>query len=169
MLMEWTLSLYCRMCGRCRCSVGWNGCGCLGWHIRLPHEMGLERRVTLLLPPLVPSYPPPKMSFSGLALRLQLHQECLKKIPETRSHPDSVLHRFGPRFRSKCGAKIAPKPVPNSNLFQDVLNQIFASKTKDQCIFEKTKILENAWTVVQKSTLWISELAVKYHLKSVWI
>ena len=32
----------------------------LTWvYIRLPHEMGLERRVTLLLPPLVPSYPPP--------------------------------------------------------------------------------------------------------------
>ena len=43
---------------------------------------------------------------------------------------------------------MAPKPVPNSNLFQDVLNQICVSKTKEQCIFEKAKILQNAWTVV---------------------
>ena len=33
--------------------------------IRLPHELGLERRVTLLLPPWVSSYPSPECHFGG--------------------------------------------------------------------------------------------------------
>ena len=61
-------------------------------------------------------------------------------------------------------SKIDPKFKSVSRL---ALKLIFASKTKDQCIFEKTKIRQNAWTVVQKPTLRISEPIVKCRLHPV--
>ena len=45
---------------------------------------------------------------------------------------------------------------------------IFASKTLKRRIFEKTKFHQNTWTVVKKSTLRISELLVKYHVRPAW-
>ena len=66
-----------------------------------------------------------------------------------------------------------PNRSKNGPKFKSVsrlaLKLIFASKTKDRRIFEKTKIRQNSWTVVQKSTLRISERIVKCRLHSVRI
>ena len=86
-------------------------------HIRLLHEMGPERRVTLLLHPLVPS-PPPGTSFWVLSLRLKLPQERPRMVPKTRSCPDSFSYGFEPLLQEIFGAQIAPKSVQDSYLFQ---------------------------------------------------
>ena len=46
---------------------------------------------------------------------------------------------------------------------------IVASNSLDPSVVEKSKNLQNTWTVVQKSTLRISELIEKYDLPSVQI
>ena len=46
---------------------------------------------------------------------------------------------------------------------------IFASNSLDPSVVEKSKNLQNTWTVVQKSTLRISELIETYDLPSVQI
>ena len=67
---------------------------------------------------------------------------------------------------------VALKSPQNRSKFQVCFKSSFhvvASKTNDRCISKKPKIQQNAWTVVQKSTLRISELLIKYHLQSVRI
>ena len=44
---------------------------------------------------------------------------------------------------------------------------IFASKTKERRISKETKTVQNSGTIVQKSTLRIAKLIVKYNLSSV--
>ena len=87
-------------------------------YVRLPHEMGLARRVTLLLPPLVPSYPPPWMSFWVLSLRPILAQDCPKMGLETSSCPTSFSNGFGGRFWKIFDTNISPKSIKKSYLSQ---------------------------------------------------
>ena len=79
--------------------------------------MGLERRVTLLLPHLVPSCPP-GTSFWVWALRLTLPQDHSKMVLETTSCPTSVLNAFGVQFRLIFDPNIDPKSIQNSYLSQ---------------------------------------------------
>ena len=50
-----------------------------------------------------------------------------------------------------------------------VLKLIFASNSLDPSVVENSENLQNTWTVVQKSTLRISELIEKYYLHAVRI
>ena len=131
--------------------------------------MGLERRVTLILPPLVPSYPPWNV-ISGVVTSTY----APPRPPKNGSGNDNVsnlvfewilnpnLNDFWYQNRSQ----MHPKFISLSSL---VSKLIFASKTKERSIFKKTKILQNTGSVVQKSTLRISELMVKHHLHLVRI
>ena len=82
-------------------------------YIRLPHEMGLERRVTLLLPPLVPSYPPPWTSFWVLALRLKLEHSAFKKCLENDLVFSTTFNWFWIRFLMIFDSKIKNKSMPD--------------------------------------------------------
>ena len=134
-------------------------------YIRLPHEMGLERRVTLLLRPLVPSYLPPQ----NVILGVPTSTPAAPRVPKNGFRNEVVSRlvfewiwtQISSNLCYPNHSKIGPKFKSVSRL---ALKLIFASKTKDQCIFENTQIRQNAWTVVQKSTLRISEPIVKCRL-----
>ena len=79
---------------------------------------------------------------------------------------ERLLNPISNDFWYQNRSPIHPKFISLSSL---VSKSIFASKTKDRSIFDKTKILQNTRSVVQKSTLRISELMVKHHLHLVRI
>ena len=131
--------------------------------------MGLERGVTLLLPPLVASYPP-----QNVILGVGTSTYAPSRPPKNGSGNDivcnpvfeQILNPISNDFWYQHRSPIHPKFISLSSL---VSKSIFASKTQDRTIFDKTKILQNTGRVVQKSTLRISKLIVKYHLHSVRI
>ena len=110
-------------------------------YIRLSHEMGLERRVTLILPPLVPSYPSPERHFECTHFDLCSLKSAQKWIQKrARVQPrfwmdlDSDFDDLCYKYRSK----ILPKFMSVSSL---VSKSIFASNTKDLNTFKKPRIL----------------------------
>ena len=107
-------------------------------YIRLSHEMGLERRVTLLLTPLVPSSPPPGTSFWVQSLRLTLPQDHSKMVQETMSCPTSVLNAFGVQFRLIFDSNIDPKSIKNSYLSQAWFQSRFSLAIPRLCVFSRS-------------------------------
>ena len=129
--------------------------------------MGLERRVTLYSLLWFPHPPPPPSNvILGVPTSTQTRTLCAQKVswkrPRIQYHFLSILDPISDDFSEKNSARLI-------YLSSSVSKLIFASNSLDPSVVEKSKNLQNTWTVVQKSTLRISELIEKYDLPSVRI
>ena len=82
----------------------------------------------------------------------------------SRPSSDSILGPNFNNFGAQNGFQMHSEFISLSSLVSQL---IFASKTKERRISKETKTVQNSRTVVQKSTLRIAKLIVKYHLYSV--
>ena len=128
------------------------------------------RGVWQFLPPLVPSYPPPWDVILGVGTSTYAAprhpRNCSRNDIVSNLVFERILNPISNDFWYQTRSPIHPKFISLSSV---VSKLSFASKTKVRSIFAKTKILQNVRTVVQKSTLRILGLIVKYHLHLVRI
>ena len=114
--------------------------------------------------------PPPSNVILGVPTSTQTRTLCAQKVswkrPRIQYHFWSILDPISDDFWLQNPEKNNARLI---YLSSSVSKLIFASNSLDPSVVEKSKNLQNTWTVVQKSTLRISELREKYNLLSVRI